>query len=168
MFFTLDGGSALMVANRLMLMFRSSQSCKIRLLTAVAVFIAPSQIFFLEYLKRGLQKQAMHRRLGTYSVADYRKMYTVLCCAVDGVIGPLERIPPALPYARLPQTALQQAEDICIDTTAYVEPVRQRMDHCAKIDRPRKNSSRPSQTGRSWLNLSEKSHRVQAHTPRTL
>ena len=43
-------------------------------------------------------------------MADYEKMYAVLCGAVDEVIEPLERIPLALPYARALRAALLQAD----------------------------------------------------------
>ena len=32
-------------------------------------------------------------------MADYQKMYALLCGAVDDVIDPLEQIPLAIPYA---------------------------------------------------------------------
>ncbi len=52
-------------------------------------------------------------------MADYKKMYTVLCCAVDEVIDPLEQIPMARASAQVLRDALLQAERIYIDTTAY-------------------------------------------------
>ena len=48
-------------------------------------------------------------------MADYEKMYAVLCGAVDGVIEPLERIPLALPYARALRAALLQAVSLSFD-----------------------------------------------------
>ena len=54
-------------------------------------------------------------------MADYRKMYTVLCKAIDDVIDPLDRIPLAKPYAQQLQTALLEAEEIYINTTPYAE-----------------------------------------------
>ena len=39
-------------------------------------------------------------------MADYQKMYAVLCSAVDEVIDPLERIPLALSSARILRAAL--------------------------------------------------------------
>ena len=39
-------------------------------------------------------------------MADYRKMYYVLCKAIDDVIDPLDRIPLAKPYAEQLQKAL--------------------------------------------------------------
>lgn len=53
-------------------------------------------------------------------MADYRKMYMVLCKAVDDAIDPLERIPLALPVARRLRNALLEAEDIYIDTAPYL------------------------------------------------
>ena len=54
-------------------------------------------------------------------MADYRKMYYVLCKAVDDVIDPLERIPLAAPYALQLRKALLEAEEIYISTTPYAE-----------------------------------------------
>ena len=47
-------------------------------------------------------------------MADYQKMYAVLCSAVDEVIDPLERIPLALSSARILRAALARAEEIYI------------------------------------------------------
>lgn len=55
-------------------------------------------------------------------LADYKKMYVTLCAAVDDVIDPLERIPSAVPYAKLLRSALLQAEEIYIRTTPYAQP----------------------------------------------
>ena len=54
-------------------------------------------------------------------MADYRKMYTVLCKAIDDVIDPLDQIPLAKPYAEQLQKALLEAEEIYINTTPYAE-----------------------------------------------
>ena len=54
-------------------------------------------------------------------MADYRKMYYVLCKAIDDVIDPLEDIPLARPYAQKLQKALLEAEEIYITTTPYAE-----------------------------------------------
>ena len=54
-------------------------------------------------------------------MADYRKMYYVLCRAIDDVIDPLERIPLAIPYSRHLKKALLEAEEIYITTAPYVE-----------------------------------------------
>lgn len=54
-------------------------------------------------------------------MADYRKMYHVLCKAIDDVIDPLERIPLARPYAQQLQNALLEAEEIYISSTPYAE-----------------------------------------------
>ena len=54
-------------------------------------------------------------------MADYRKMYYVLCKAIDDVIDPLDRIPLAKPYAEQLQKALLEAEEIYINTTPYAE-----------------------------------------------
>ena len=42
-------------------------------------------------------------------MADYRKMYHVLCRAIDDVIDPLERIPLAIPYTMKLKKALLDA-----------------------------------------------------------
>ena len=54
-------------------------------------------------------------------MADYRKMYYILCNAIDDVIDPLERIPLAMPYAQRLKAALLEAENIYIETTPYTE-----------------------------------------------
>lgn len=56
-------------------------------------------------------------------MADYKKMYAVLCGAVDTVIEPLEQIPLALPAAKLLHRALLEAEEIYIETTPNLEKV---------------------------------------------
>ena len=52
-------------------------------------------------------------------MADYQKLYALLCGVIDDVIDPLERIPLALPYAKKLRHALEQAEELYIDTSAY-------------------------------------------------
>ena len=52
---------------------------------------------------------------------DYKKMYAVLCEAVDDAIDPLEQIPSAKQIAKSLQNALLEAEEIYIDTTPYTE-----------------------------------------------
>ena len=54
-------------------------------------------------------------------MTDYRKMYYVLCKAIDDVIDPLDRIPLAVPAARQLKAALLEAEEIYITTTPYTE-----------------------------------------------
>ena len=54
-------------------------------------------------------------------MADYRKMYYVLCKAMDDVIDPLERIPLAATYTQQLRKALLEAEEIYISTTPYTE-----------------------------------------------
>ena len=54
-------------------------------------------------------------------MADYRKMYYLLCKTIDDVIDPLEHIPLAAPYAQRLQRALLEAEEIYISTTPYAE-----------------------------------------------
>lgn len=55
-------------------------------------------------------------------MADYKKMYAVLCGAVDDVIDELEAIPLALPAAASLRNALLRTEEIYIDTCIYSEP----------------------------------------------
>jgi len=52
-------------------------------------------------------------------MADYEKMYAVLCCAIDDVIDPLEKIPLAYSPVEKLKAALLEAEEIYIDTTPY-------------------------------------------------
>ena len=47
-------------------------------------------------------------------MADYQKLYALLCGVIDDVIDPLER-----PYAKKLRRALVQAEELYIDTSAY-------------------------------------------------
>ena len=47
-------------------------------------------------------------------MADYQKLYALLCGVIDDVIDPLE-----LPYAKKLRRALVQAEELYIDTSAY-------------------------------------------------
>lgn len=54
-------------------------------------------------------------------MADYKRMYTLLCKTIDDVIDSLSRIPEAKIYAVHLQKALLQAEDIYISTTPYAE-----------------------------------------------
>ena len=54
-------------------------------------------------------------------MADYTRMYTLLCKTIDDVIDPLSWIPEAKIYAVHLQKALLQAEDIYISTTPYAE-----------------------------------------------
>lgn len=54
-------------------------------------------------------------------MTDYKKMYTVLCGAVDEVIDPLEQIPMARASVQVLREALLRAERIYIDTTTYTQ-----------------------------------------------
>lgn len=54
-------------------------------------------------------------------MADYKRMYTLLCKTIDDVIDPLLRIPDAKIYASHLQNGLLQAEEIYISTTPYAE-----------------------------------------------
>lgn len=53
---------------------------------------------------------------------DYKKMYFVLCRAIDAAIAPLEQIPSAKQTAESLQNALLEAEEIYIDTAQIIEP----------------------------------------------
>ena len=46
---------------------------------------------------------------------DYKKMYAMLCKAVDDAIDPLEQIPSAKQIAKSLQDALFEAEEIYIE-----------------------------------------------------
>ena len=50
-------------------------------------------------------------------MADYRKMYAVLCAAIDDVIDPLERIPLAHFEVEKLRAALLSAEEVYIDSS---------------------------------------------------
>ena len=52
-------------------------------------------------------------------MADYKKMYAILCKAIDDAIDPLEQIPEAKRISKALQDALFEAEEIYIDTTLY-------------------------------------------------
>lgn len=55
-------------------------------------------------------------------MADYQRMYAVLCRAIDDVIDPLERIPLALPWAACLRRALLEAEEIYIESERPNDP----------------------------------------------
>ena len=50
---------------------------------------------------------------------DYKKMYAVLCGAIDDVIDPLEKIPLARDCVKSLKAALLEAEEIYIETSPY-------------------------------------------------
>ena len=52
---------------------------------------------------------------------DYKKMYAVLCAAIDREIDTLKEIPLALASANRLESALLEAEEIYIETSSYVE-----------------------------------------------
>lgn len=56
-------------------------------------------------------------------MADYQKMYAILCCAVDDVIEPLERIPLAHDAVRTLRQALLDAEDVYVSQPDAVQLV---------------------------------------------
>lgn len=53
-------------------------------------------------------------------MADYKKMYAILCKAIDDAIDPLEQILEAKQISKDLQDALLEAEEIYIDTSPYV------------------------------------------------
>ena len=55
-------------------------------------------------------------------MADYQKMYALLCSAVDSVIDSLNQIPLAVPYACKLQKALWETEDVFCETDKTEEP----------------------------------------------
>lgn len=52
---------------------------------------------------------------------DYKRMYALLCGAIDKVIDPLEQIPVAEHILETLQDALLEAEEIYIETTPCLE-----------------------------------------------
>ena len=67
-------------------------------------------------------------------MADYKRMYTLLCKTIDDVIDPLSQIPAAKIFATYLQNALLQAEEIFISTTPYVEETAKAKIVQMKID----------------------------------
>ena len=54
-------------------------------------------------------------------MANYQKMYAILCSAVDDALDTLYQIPKELPTAYMLQTALERAEELYIQTSAETE-----------------------------------------------
>lgn len=54
-------------------------------------------------------------------MADYQRMYTIMCAAVDDVIEPLEQLGLAAAQVRRLRDALLQAEEVYIQTTATTQ-----------------------------------------------
>lgn len=69
-------------------------------------------------------------------MADYKRMYTLLCKTIDDVIDPLLRIPDAKIYASHLQNGLLQAEEIYISTTPYAEETADPQIIQMKMDMP--------------------------------
>lgn len=69
-------------------------------------------------------------------MADYKRMYTLLCKTIDEMIDPLSRIPRGEPYSESLQDALLQAEEIYISTTPYAEGTSDSQIIQMKIDIP--------------------------------
>lgn len=67
-------------------------------------------------------------------MADYQKMYAVLCGAIDDVLDGLRTIPLAQPYAQQLYSALLDAEDIYIDTTFYTADTQSQKVIQLKLD----------------------------------
>ena len=66
-------------------------------------------------------------------MADYPKMYAILCSAVDSVIDPLNQIPLAVPYACMLQKALWETEDVFCETDE-VEEYDREMENCRFVN----------------------------------
>ena len=65
-------------------------------------------------------------------MTNYKKMYTILCGAVDDVIAPLEKIPLARNCVQHLKNALLEAEEVYIITSPLEEPTDP--EEIAKID----------------------------------
>lgn len=68
-------------------------------------------------------------------MADYQKMYAVLCGAIDEVIPVLECVPQVLPCVRALCTALEQAEALYIeadDTPLRLLPPKEAPENTAQ------------------------------------
>ena len=60
-------------------------------------------------------------------LADYQKMYAVLCGAIDDVLDELFEIPKARAAGSVLQRALEQAEELYIQSSAAAAPA------CGKV-----------------------------------
>ena len=56
-------------------------------------------------------------------MADYKKMYAILCGAIDDAIDELSQFPFAHHSVQQLQNALYRAETIFIDTSLYAEEI---------------------------------------------
>ncbi|MBQ6431207.1 MAG: hypothetical protein IJJ99_04965 [Oscillospiraceae bacterium] len=73
-------------------------------------------------------------------MADYRKMYMILCAAIDDVIDPLERIPLAHFEVEKLRAALLSAEEVYIDSSPdseetsapHIIPLKRNNDNVTK------------------------------------
>jgi len=73
-------------------------------------------------------------------MADYRKMYAILCAAIDDVIDPLERIPLAHFEVEKLRAALLSAEEVYIDSSPdseetgapHIIPLKRNNDNVTK------------------------------------
>lgn len=73
-------------------------------------------------------------------MADYRKMYAILCAAIDDVIDPLERIPLAHFEVEKLRAALLSAEEVYINSspdpeeagTTSIIPLKRSNDNTTK------------------------------------
>ena len=69
------------------------------------------------------------------SMADYQKMYAVLCGAIDNALDDLQTIPLAYPCARRLHDALMAAEKIYVDTALYATKTAPQKIIQLKIDK---------------------------------
>lgn len=67
-------------------------------------------------------------------MADYQKMYAVLCGAIDDVLDGLRTIPLRSPTPGQLYSALLDAEDIYIDTTFYTADTQSQKVIQLKLD----------------------------------
>lgn len=64
---------------------------------------------------------------------EYRKMYSILCAAVDSVIEPLERVAEAAPWTAVLRKALLDAEEIYIESSEQDEENAEHWDRCGTL-----------------------------------
>lgn len=54
-------------------------------------------------------------------MADYKKMYAILCCAMSDAIDQLEDVPSAIETCRMMRNAMRQAEEVYLQAS-YLNP----------------------------------------------
>ena len=68
-------------------------------------------------------------------MADYQKMYAVLCGAIDDALDDLQAIPLAHPCALRLRDALLTAEEIYVNTAPYVTGAKDKKFIQLRIDK---------------------------------